>query len=53
MPIRGMRFTERREGDIGEFAGVWKEAEEIEEVIKEGRREFDRYVSKYAKNILP
>jgi hypothetical protein len=26
-----------------EFAGAWKEAEEIERVILEGRKEFDKH----------
>lgn len=38
-----IRLTERKEGDIGEFAGAWKEADEIEEVIRKGREEFKKY----------
>ena len=38
-----LRLTERGKRDLIEFAGAWKEAEEIEKVILEGRREFDRY----------
>ncbi len=44
-----IRLTERREGDISEFAGAWREAEDIEEIIRKGREEFDRY----AKRTLP
>ena len=44
-----LRLTERNEGDLKEFAGIWKEADEIEEIIKKGRKEFD----KYARGILP
>jgi len=38
-----LRLTERGKRDLIEFAGAWKEAEEIEKVILGGKREFDRH----------
>lgn len=29
-------------GDLMEFAGAWKDAEDIERAIAEGRRDFDK-----------
>ena len=37
-----IRLTERKERDLMEFAGAWKDAEELEKAIAEGRREFDK-----------
>jgi predicted CopG family antitoxin len=38
-----IRLTERGKKDLIEFAGVWKEAEEIENAIFEGRKEFEKH----------
>jgi len=38
-----IRLTERGKKDLIEFAGAWKEAEEIEDVILKGRKEFEKY----------
>jgi predicted CopG family antitoxin len=37
-----IRLTEGKKGNLMEFAGAWKDAEEIEKVILEGRKEFDK-----------
>lgn len=39
-----IRLTERKESDIEEFAGAWKETNEIEEVIRKGKEEFEKHV---------
>ncbi|MEM2146563.1 MAG: antitoxin VapB family protein, partial [Candidatus Jordarchaeaceae archaeon] len=38
-----IRLTDKNKKDLLEFAGAWKEGEEIERVILEGRKEFDRH----------
>ena len=37
-----IRLTEKNKKDLLEFAGAWKEDEEIEKVILDGRKEFDK-----------
>ncbi len=37
-----IRLTEGKKKNLIEFAGAWKDAEEIEKVILEGRKEFDK-----------
>lgn len=38
-----IRLTERREGDLIEFAGMWKDSDDVERAIIKGRREFDKH----------
>jgi predicted CopG family antitoxin len=38
-----IRLTEKNKKDLLEFAGAWKEADEIEKIILEGRKEFDKH----------
>jgi predicted CopG family antitoxin len=38
-----IRLTERKKRDLTEFAGAWRDAEEIEKIILEGRKEFDKH----------
>jgi len=37
-----LRLTEKQKMDLTEFAGVWKDADEIEKIILKGRKEFNK-----------